>query len=240
MSRRIRTIKPEFWDDEKVGSLDPVDRLLFIGLWSMADDYGNGHGALAKVAGSLFAYDLERDPVETLARVSRGLASLSDAGFVTLYEVNGQRYFHVQGWSKHQKIDRPSKPRVPAPCETLATPSRESRETSSTDLDLDQGSGPLPPTGPAAAEGESAERARVCRLVGDEYRNVRGVALAPPSNVWAVGGRLLEWARATDPDDPEAPLRVAARNAAHRIGGDARSWWRVFAAAPHDYVRRVA
>ena len=37
---RIRTIKPEFWSDEKVGGLPLACRLLFIGLWNFADDYG--------------------------------------------------------------------------------------------------------------------------------------------------------------------------------------------------------
>ena len=37
---RIRTIKPEFWEDEDVGRLSPMARLLFIGSWSLADDEG--------------------------------------------------------------------------------------------------------------------------------------------------------------------------------------------------------
>ena len=49
---RIRTIKPEFWTDEKVGECSIPARLLFIATWNIADDRGNlerkpcnhGHG----------------------------------------------------------------------------------------------------------------------------------------------------------------------------------------------------
>ena len=37
---RIRTIKPEFWTDEKLAPLSPICRLTFLGLVSMADDAG--------------------------------------------------------------------------------------------------------------------------------------------------------------------------------------------------------
>src|SRR4030065_361605 len=38
---RIRTIKPEFWTDDKVVQVSFPARLLFIGLWNFADDSGN-------------------------------------------------------------------------------------------------------------------------------------------------------------------------------------------------------
>ena len=37
---RIRTIKPEFWTDEKVVTLPFEARLLFIGMWNFCDDEG--------------------------------------------------------------------------------------------------------------------------------------------------------------------------------------------------------
>lgn len=37
---RIRSVKPEFWTDPDVVSLPPLARLLFIGCWNHADDYG--------------------------------------------------------------------------------------------------------------------------------------------------------------------------------------------------------
>ena len=37
---RIRTIKPEFWSDEKLAPLPPIDQLVFLGLISLSDDFG--------------------------------------------------------------------------------------------------------------------------------------------------------------------------------------------------------
>ena len=37
---RIRTIKPEFWEDEKLANFSFAARLFFIGLWNIADDQG--------------------------------------------------------------------------------------------------------------------------------------------------------------------------------------------------------
>lgn len=37
---RIRTIKPEFFDDEDVAAMQPLARLAYIGLWGHADREG--------------------------------------------------------------------------------------------------------------------------------------------------------------------------------------------------------
>ena len=132
---RIRSIKPEFWRSEDIADLTVEDRLLFIGLWSYVDDNGVGIDRLADVCADLFALDLERDPPETFARVSRGLQNLSEAGRIVRYTVEGKSYLHITNWSKHQRIDKPNKARYPHPDaenatirEEAATPSRHSRE----------------------------------------------------------------------------------------------------------------
>ena len=133
---RIRSIKPEFWRSEDIADLAVEDRLLFIGLWSYVDDNGVGIDRLADVCADLFALDLERDPPETFARVSRGLQNLSEAGRIVRYTVEGKSYLHITNWSKHQRIDKPNKARYPHPDaenatirEEVATPSRHPRET---------------------------------------------------------------------------------------------------------------
>src|SRR5690606_9427368 len=49
----------------------------------------------------------------TLARVATGLARLADAGLIVRYRVDGRSYLQVTNWGRHQKIDRPNKPRYP-------------------------------------------------------------------------------------------------------------------------------
>ena len=81
----------------------------------------------------LFAHDLEMNPRDTFARVSRGLQTLSDAGLIVRYTSGGRPFMEVATWSDHQRIDRPNKARYPRyerDRDTLATDSRHSREDS--------------------------------------------------------------------------------------------------------------
>lgn len=130
---RIRSIKPEFWRSPDISALSWHDRLLFIGLWSYVDDNGVGEDRLSMIAADLFADDLSRDSRDTLARVADGLERLSAGGRIVRYEVDGRDYLEITNWAKHQRIDRPNKPRYPrhdaenaALRDTLATSSRES------------------------------------------------------------------------------------------------------------------
>lgn len=136
---RIRTIKPEWLDDERLVLASPEARVLSIALIILADDYGNGRANRTILAARVFPGS--RDPRETLASA---IETLAGAGFIDLYEVDGQSYYSIRNWAKHQKVDHPSKPQVPGkpavsessrdPRETLASP----RESLALDQDQDQ------------------------------------------------------------------------------------------------------
>ena len=112
---RIRSIKPEFWRSDDISSLPWDDRLIFVGLWSYVDDNGVGVDKLSSIAADLFAGDIERDPSETFARVSRGLQNLFSSGRIDRYTVGNKKYLAVVNWDRHQRIDKPNKPRFPLP-----------------------------------------------------------------------------------------------------------------------------
>ncbi len=136
---RIRTIKPEWLDDERLVLASSDARVLSIALIILADDYGNGRANRTILAARVFPGS--RDPRETLASA---IETLAGAGFIDLYEVDGQSYYSIRNWAKHQKVDHPSKPQVPGkpavsessrnPRETLASP----RESLALDQDQDQ------------------------------------------------------------------------------------------------------
>lgn len=129
---RIRTLKPEWLDDEVMASLDDGTRVLSVALILMADDHGNGRAAPNFIAGRVWSYS--SDSMDTVSRKTReGLANLSRAKFVSLYEVKGQQYYSIINWHKHQRVDKPSSPRVPGP--ELATSSRDPLETLAPDPD---------------------------------------------------------------------------------------------------------
>ena len=160
MSGRIRTLKPEILDDERTAGLTHEAFRPFVGMVTLADDYGNLHGNEKKVEASVFWAR------ECLAGISRIVLELVEAELIDLYAVRNQTYVHLRGWSKHQRVDKPGKPRVPGPelgetiglgyiRESVANPSREPRELVAPDLDLDLRSGsPIPtPSGSRAHEG---------------------------------------------------------------------------------------
>lgn len=117
---RIRSIKPEFWVSESMGRLSRDARLIFVGLWSLADDHGRFRADPRLIAGQLLPYDPDGAEV-----ASRALASLREEGCVVLYEVDRSRYGAITGWKQHQKIDRPSASRLPQPPETALANPRE-------------------------------------------------------------------------------------------------------------------
>lgn len=106
---RIRTIKPEFWASESVGRLSRDARLLFIGLWNFADDYGRGRGAFAVIASSLFPYDDDaRESVESW------FMQLHKEGMVRRYlGHDGNWYYDIPKWNEHQSISHPRKSAFP-------------------------------------------------------------------------------------------------------------------------------
>jgi len=109
---RIRTVKPEWLDDEKLSAAGSDARVMSIALILMADDYGNGRANDMVVAGHVFA--LDRDPVK---KSREALATLEKVGFARRYVVRGQTYYHIQNWHRHQRVDNPSKPIYPMPHE---------------------------------------------------------------------------------------------------------------------------
>jgi hypothetical protein len=104
---RIRSIKPEFWKSERMAGLSRDARLLFIGLWNLADDWGRFRAHPSLIRGELFAYDDDAD-------VAAWLQTLVDVGVVRLYTIAGQRYGQVANFQEHQKIDKRAASRIPA------------------------------------------------------------------------------------------------------------------------------
>lgn len=121
---RIRSIKPEFWTSEQIMSCKPLTRLLFIGMWNFADDYGRMPYAPATIKAQI----LPGDTLEIQA-IKDMLTELSGLGLILIYAAKGREYIEITGWA-HQKIDKPHKPKHPGPVtdipeqtETVAEPS---------------------------------------------------------------------------------------------------------------------
>lgn len=155
---RIRTIKPEFPQSESMGRVSRDARLLFILIWTIVDDEGRARADSRMLARVLYPYDDGEEGAVKTSRVDieRWLAELEDQECVIRYEVDGNTYLQICNWLNHQKIDKPSRSKIPQFDESSRKLSNP-RERSSGDLDLDQGSGsgsgsgPVPGPGPVAA-----------------------------------------------------------------------------------------
>lgn len=99
---RIRTIKPEFWSNEKLASLPDFARLVAIGLLNYADDEGYFWANPLLLRGALFPFD------EDSSKLRRSIAQLVEKGYIKVGKTaDGRECGHVVNFCKHQRIDRP-------------------------------------------------------------------------------------------------------------------------------------
>jgi len=107
---RTRSIKPEFWSDEKIAKLSLQARLLFIGMWSTCDDAGRTKGHPLWLKSQIFPYD-----EITSKQMMAWIAELTELKRITPYTVNGETYYEISNFLKHQKIQHPSPAVNPEP-----------------------------------------------------------------------------------------------------------------------------
>ncbi len=101
---RIRSIKPEFWEDEDVANLAPSARLFFIGLWNLADDGGYLRWSVTEVGAALYRF-------EPRGRRERNVTAfmdvLTEAGMVRILDCG--RHALVPNLPKHQRLSGEAK-----------------------------------------------------------------------------------------------------------------------------------
>lgn len=93
---RARNIKPGFFKNEDLGLLPIGARMLFVGLWTLADREGRMEDRPARIAAEIFPYDREI----SVQVVSEWINLL--AGFVTRYTANGSKFLAINNFTKHQ------------------------------------------------------------------------------------------------------------------------------------------
>lgn len=91
---RARNIKPGFFTNEDLVELDFATRLLFAGLWTLADREGRLEDRPKKIKIGVFPAD--NVDVEVM------LQELHRCGFIKRYEVDGERFIQIVSWHKHQ------------------------------------------------------------------------------------------------------------------------------------------
>ncbi|MEM6817226.1 MAG: hypothetical protein AAF578_00410 [Pseudomonadota bacterium] len=114
---RARNIKPGFFNNEKIALLAPEIRILFIGLWLIADRDGRLEDRPLRIKILLFALD-DLD-------IDAGLTCLHEAGLIIRYNVEGQALIQIPSWEKHQKPHPNEKSNnYPAPLNLTSDPKK--------------------------------------------------------------------------------------------------------------------
>lgn len=107
---RSRNIKPGFFTNDELAECHPLGRLLFAGLWTIADKEGRLDDRPKKIKAMLLPFD-EAD-CDAL------LQQLNDHKFIIRYRVNGECYIQISNWKKHQNPHcKEAASEIPAPLE---------------------------------------------------------------------------------------------------------------------------
>jgi hypothetical protein len=114
---RARNIKPSFFKNDLLAECHPLARILFVGLWCLADREGKLEDRPRRIKVEILPYDdctilaPDRHRASTVQEPekhneSTGLAFLLDQlenkGFILRYSVNGAKYIKVINFLKHQ------------------------------------------------------------------------------------------------------------------------------------------
>jgi hypothetical protein len=94
---RIRTIKPEFWQDEQLAECSPHARLLAIAILQLCD----ANGVFRYIPLQIHAHAF---PWEQEVNTPSLLGELEAAGYLFFYTAEGRRYGCVPGFPRHQRL----------------------------------------------------------------------------------------------------------------------------------------
>lgn len=113
---RSRNIKPGFYKNDLLAECDPLARILFTGLWCMADREGRLEYRPKKIKAELLPYDT--------CNIEKLIKQLSDKQFITIYSVNSNNYIEINSFIKHQT------PHIKEQASTIPAPDKNQTSTS--------------------------------------------------------------------------------------------------------------
>ena len=186
---KIRSVRPEFFTDAKMARLSHSARLLYIGLWCLADDDGRGRLLPKQIEGELFPYEKIDflglwHELETMRRVRA-------------YQIDGEHFFVIPKFTAYQKPNRKYDSKLPEP------PGEEDSTLFDTD---DEGATQRVDPAPSHAvegEGEGEGEGVLAVAPRDEVWDVLVTLFGEPSNDNTRGKRnrvvkLLKQSSATE------------------------------------------
>jgi hypothetical protein len=115
---RARNIKPSFFKNDILAQCEYSARLVFIGLWTLADREGRLEYRPKKIKAEILPYDD--------CKILDVLDQLKRHGFIQIYDVEDNTYIQVVNFTKHQHPHvKESASSIPAPDEHQTRPVQE-------------------------------------------------------------------------------------------------------------------
>lgn len=111
MSRK-RFVDPEMWRDPAVSKMTRDERLMFVGLITIADDEGRLAASPAALQGALYPNDPSVSPNRVRRWRDGIVAKLPN---VHLYAHDGVEYVSLRRWERYQKPSHPTPSKLPKP-----------------------------------------------------------------------------------------------------------------------------
>jgi hypothetical protein len=206
---RARNIKPGFFSNDLLAEINPLGRLLFAGLWTLADRAGRLEDRPKKIKAEVLPYDA--------CNVDKLLTELQARSFIQRYVVRGLAYIQILNFTKHQNPHKnEAESTIPAPEQHSAEPMPEPEQNSSNRADslipdsgfprTDSGfpSNPVaggaspPPARKKRVNGETPPSVAVWEAYSDAYRTRYGVDPTRNASVNAQIGRFVSLVPAED------------------------------------------
>lgn len=104
-------VDPHIWESFSFAELSDLAKILFISLISHADDEGRGIAGAAYIKNITFPHDETR----RVAEVQKALSEIALHTSTQFYQVDGREYYCLLNWTDYQKVDKPSKSKLPPP-----------------------------------------------------------------------------------------------------------------------------
>lgn len=98
---RARLLKPDFFLDEDLAKLPVEARLLFAGLWTLADRDGRLEDRPGRIRAQIYPYDPKVNIIALLKALAQPREH-SKRGFIVRYEVEGRGFIQIVNFKTHQ------------------------------------------------------------------------------------------------------------------------------------------
>jgi hypothetical protein len=131
---RARSLKPGFFRNPLLCELPTLSRLLFAGLWCLADREGRLEEVIHAIRAEVFPYEKRISVDGLLGLLASAKDDHGEPAFIVRYEANGHRYIQIVNFTRHQnphfregqsRLPRPGKPGAEPQAETRAKPEAE-------------------------------------------------------------------------------------------------------------------